>query len=240
MGRFFFVLVMIVSVAVIPMVRDAGAGLAQPITNVYVPEFKGTLFDGSTGMAFDVTPEGYGTVYAIFIGTKSTGGYLGTPENPGDNYGGWNSMQLYVHQYGSGPPEYGAYTDTTYDTSVRILKGLGGTSGIDWSLYDMGYLFWAPSGSPGLLAETTGTFYVTGGKPASPWAEFHTGYLDPSQAYLVTPVSGRGMNMQGYTESGGTLIAGVKYPAAVPLPSALLLLGPGLVGLAAVRRKIKK
>lgn len=30
------------------------------------------------------------------------------------------------------------------------------------------------------------------------------------------------------------------YPSTVPLPSAILLLGPGLVGLAAIRRRLKK
>jgi len=88
--------------------------------------------------------------------------------------------------------------------------------------YSYAYLFYDTTGNTPIMNNIYGQLFVDGGTLASPFVYTHFS-IDPSNA----PTG-------GYTPTGsGTT-------STVPLPSALLLFGPGLVGLAAVRRRFKK
>jgi hypothetical protein len=250
MGRFFFILVMIVSVAVIPMVREAEANLSQPNLDVY-----DEWYDSAVGLTYKVTNNGQaGTIWAIFIGAKTP---IGSLINPVSDLAGWGAMVLTLKTDWYQPA--GALQPSpsldAYNESILVLKGLTPSlwqpSEVGQYQYTSGYLFWAiiptTGTAPGIAVNSYGDFYVNGGTSGSPWAEVHQQPIDPNTEKTYTHINdsgqtvidappGYGVSFEGLTHPG----TGPAPPRPVPLPSALLLLGPGLVGLAAVKRKIKK
>jgi hypothetical protein len=240
MRRMFLVLVMIVGIALVPMARDAEAIQATP--HVYVHEWS-----DSTGLIFKVNNDEPGTAFGILIGAVSSAGPPVVP--PGDPQGGivmdngayWQGKLLdvksqnYDNGHGGSDTDWGAYLGGT-----EVLKGLNPAF---WSGVSYAYLFYASSLGDGIVQYDYGLFYVNGGAYGSPWASIHQQLIDftkiPTVNGTIIPVPGYAVSFQGMTipeDLSGT----PPPPRLVPIPSALLLLGPGLVGLAAVRRKIKK
>jgi hypothetical protein len=75
----------------------------------------------------------------------------------------------------------------------------------------------------------------------SEFGDFHFSTSDQSMFLANNNILTFAVSNSGGGPTGLSYEAVVTYPAAsVPLPSALLLLGPGLVGLTAIRRRFKK
>ena len=117
-------------------------------------------------------------------------------------------------------------------------------SGIqDWSFRVSGVPLGYPVGSTNL------TFSLTGPFGNIPWG----GEAIESVSYTYLPgLPSIGGDPSATYENTGTFVAGTGMGTwtttpppwaggtAVPVPSAMLLLGPGLIGLAAIRRRFKK
>ena len=77
------------------------------------------------------------------------------------------------------------------------------------------------------------------GRGFSPGAIGYTGldFLDTAKITGIVVLDGSGKEINNFT-----LVAesGHNYLSSVPIPGAIFLLGPGLVGLAAIRRRFKK
>ena len=234
MGRFFFILVMIVSAAVIPMVRDAEALQAPELTVNEYKDAVGLIYQVTNNLPLD-------SVDAIFIGAASPNG---TPQGPLVNVPGWGGMLLHIEATQGSSNEWDAYSGQGAD-KVIVLKGLGGSYEPSWSAYvgGYGYLFWGSS-TNAIPGRGNGLFYVDGGTLSSPWADIHDPTFNPfTEKTYIDPTNGNVEAPPGY----GVSAQGVTYqpqdtppPRPVPVPSALLLLGPGLVGLAALKRRITK
>ncbi len=98
-------------------------------------------------------------------------------------------------------------------------------------------LYWAENGaSDGNQLDILWDNAVVGnlyGTSPSGWAPY---------SYTVTGTGSDTLTIEGYNQDGWQYFTDVSLtaPSAVPLPGALLLFGPGLAGLAVVRRRFKK
>lgn len=117
-----------------------------------------------------------------------------------------------------------------FDTSYIDYNGDGiETSGIVWGLYDSSYTLLDH------VAFGSAEFYILGSGSTVLFSNLNIG---PGIYHLVT---GLGVQVGDAFSTDYTLNLQVDPGAVVPLPSTILLLGTGLVGLAgATRKKLKK
>ena len=131
----------------------------------------------------------------------------------------------------SGPDSFaGTFTGTFAEpTSVRVTDGF---------LYGDTFKIVVNSGAATWYTSTPGTGAGLGTDGDSAWA-------DPAYSHGIWTVAAGTYQFDIYAVlspwgSGGAFIRADSPPATVPLPGALLLFGPGLVGLTAIRRRFKK
>jgi hypothetical protein len=128
---------------------------------------------------------------------------------------------------------YGGIPSGTYEVVIYSSDGqsAGGGLGKSWNDISVSFTF------------TQDSFYVVNWRlPSGGWIDGSLDYYDNAALpktigplTLLTGFSGAGAN------DGNAYDANFRYEiSAVPVPPSLLLLAPGLVGLAAVRRRFKK
>jgi hypothetical protein len=178
-----------------------------------------------------------GATYIVDTGTPSNGAIkwqLSTSQclagqftlSSGENIGemqGWiataysaGTMNVSIYSDASGLPGALQFTNS-FVSQPKGFSGWQGTSGYS------GYL-------------KPGTYWIAF-EPVTFW-----GGMGTNPANLASPLSLEAFTYQGtWNVYPSGLGLGVRIEGSpAPLPGALLLLGPGLVGLAAVRRRFKK
>jgi hypothetical protein len=133
---------------------------------------------------------------------------------------------------------------TTSIGSIGFSKGAVGTIGLSTN---SGTLYLTVNANLYTLNTATGAATLVGNTSTSGIGALVTesgtlygGVSSPLSIYILNPGTGAGMFVANQSAAYGNFWGLTPLPTPVPIPGALVLFGPGLAGLAAMKRRFRK